>query len=155
MDLNLRNVPEELMRVLKGEAGKRLEPVRVYCLRALMKAVGMEFQEQVFSVAGKSAEKGSARTGSRGHSKPRGSAGVPEVGMRPKLGSGVAQAEVEVQEPVSEKPQTPEPISGEKCWCGAAVHEWKNPTTLMLKWKCLGTPSHILTPKAREPAGRK
>lgn len=41
-------------------------------------------------------------------------------------------------------------VRGEKCWCGAALIEWVNPVTMVNKWKCVGAPSHILTPKGNK-----
>lgn len=38
-------------------------------------------------------------------------------------------------------------IPGEKCHCGAGVHEVVDVNTRVRKWKCVGMPTHTMTPK--------
>lgn len=39
-------------------------------------------------------------------------------------------------------------VPDERCWCGHGVYEWKDPQTLVTRWKCDGK-GHFSTPKVR------
>jgi len=94
-NLLVKEISAELLREVNYAASGEGLTQREWVIQELGKATK-------FSVAGKSPEQGSGRTGSRGHSKPQNSARRTAESVDQKQ-RRVAQAEVRVQEPTPTK----------------------------------------------------
>lgn len=124
-NLLVKEISKELLAEVNYAASMAGKTQREWVIKVLTEATGMK-------ASGRGVDGARARHGAGGRRESGSTPGLPPTS------------------PAKDASSFSETIPGQKCWCGAGLVELLNETTRTKKWKCLGKPSHIMSPKTGE-----